>query len=604
MLPSSPARTCPKMASGVRVERQRMAMEVVDSTPSTPPEATSPDPERLTNMSNELDERRQVINQLARHDEDGAGIERQEPNVPVGPPDEHESITPRQQERQEPHTLVGPPGRFDHGQDSMTPRQQRAVDVARQHMKIARTDVELHQAVHTLALALGATRVEEGTLKALHAVLFQMDHPMMSDKDAYTSKGASLSNFKKWRRAVLDAQLSREKETALTYEYTPARPRRVRKPSRQLSCQPSCQPSSQQLQTDARPTPGPAEPPPAGSVYNSTSVTQATVREWRDPHPHLQQYAPSRMNHSRTRHPHPYAPPEWRIRQEACPPPLSGRVKEPFRVAARASWEQHRAPGKMAAPPAQACLSAKAAMPPPPPRAPARLSPRTAKAEAERFVSQSLHTDTLENMTADEAIEMVMPLMQPQVQPASPCSTARARAETEGLTPVQTSKEGKGKSHYTDILQDELDRFAAAEELQPTTIEAAMPPPPPPTVALPAVCSATGALPIVLPIETPNVLPNAMPIVFPIDIKPMPWDLSPPPQLLPSPQTRLAPPGAPPPALAPATAEPLPATAAPFRASELLTRAAEFRTQASELLTRAAALRSLMEGNSALPEPN
>ena len=59
----------------------------------------------------------------------------------------------------------------------MTPKQ-RAVDVARQHMKIARTDVELHQAAHTLALALGATRVEEGTIKALHAALVQMDHPL------------------------------------------------------------------------------------------------------------------------------------------------------------------------------------------------------------------------------------------------------------------------------------------------------------------------------------------------------------------------------------------------------------------------------------------
>jgi len=78
----------------------------------------------------------------------------------------------------------------------VTPRQ-RAVDVARKHIKIARTDVELQQAVHTLALALGATRVEEGTIKALHAALVQMDHPLMSDKEAYTSKGASLSNFNK-----------------------------------------------------------------------------------------------------------------------------------------------------------------------------------------------------------------------------------------------------------------------------------------------------------------------------------------------------------------------------------------------------------------------
>ena len=50
---------------------------------------------------------------------------------------------------------------------------------------------------------------------------------------------------------VLHAQLSREKVAALTYEYyTPARPRRVRQPSGQLSCQPSCR--QQQLQTETR----------------------------------------------------------------------------------------------------------------------------------------------------------------------------------------------------------------------------------------------------------------------------------------------------------------------------------------------------------------
>ena len=71
---------------------------VVDSTPPTPPEAcTPPDPEWLTEMSNELHERRQVIN--LRNHEDGAGVHRQEHDVPVGQlPDEHNSITPWQRE--------------------------------------------------------------------------------------------------------------------------------------------------------------------------------------------------------------------------------------------------------------------------------------------------------------------------------------------------------------------------------------------------------------------------------------------------------------------------------------------------------------------------
>jgi hypothetical protein len=98
-----------------------------------------------------------------------------------------------------------PPGSLDHGQDSMAPGQ-RALHVARQCMQIARTDVELHQAIHTLAVALGAYRTEEGTIKALHAVLLQMDRPGMSETEACTSKGASLTNFRKWKRRVQQVQ--------------------------------------------------------------------------------------------------------------------------------------------------------------------------------------------------------------------------------------------------------------------------------------------------------------------------------------------------------------------------------------------------------------
>ena len=58
-----------------------------------------------------------------------------------------------------------------------------------------------------LAVALGANRTEGGTIKALHAVLLQLDRPGMNDIEAYTSTGASMSNFKKWRRRVLNAQL-------------------------------------------------------------------------------------------------------------------------------------------------------------------------------------------------------------------------------------------------------------------------------------------------------------------------------------------------------------------------------------------------------------
>ena len=176
ILGSPPAPANPEMAAGVRVARQRVVAHrvqaAVDSTPPTPPKATPLDPEWLTEMFNELDK-----------GNDDAGSE-----------------------RQELHLRVIPPGSLDHGQDGMIPRQQ-ALHVARQRMQIARTDAEIQQVVHTLAKTLGASRIESGTIKALHAVLLTLERPEMSDKEAYTSTGGSLSNFKKWRKKVQDAQL-------------------------------------------------------------------------------------------------------------------------------------------------------------------------------------------------------------------------------------------------------------------------------------------------------------------------------------------------------------------------------------------------------------
>jgi hypothetical protein len=167
------------MFAGVRVVRQRVVahrvQEAVNSTPPTPPEATlMPAAEWLTETCNELDE---------GHNDGGAGSEPQGPHLPVSPP-----------------------GSLDPDQGSMTPRQ-RALHVARQHMQIARTNIESYQVVQTLAVALGAGRVEGGTIKALLAVLLQMDRPGMSESEAYTSTGASLSNFQRWRRRVQYAQL-------------------------------------------------------------------------------------------------------------------------------------------------------------------------------------------------------------------------------------------------------------------------------------------------------------------------------------------------------------------------------------------------------------
>ena len=86
-----------------------------------------------------------------------------------------------------------------------TTRGQQALHMARQRMQIARTDAEINQVVNTLALALGATRPEDATLKALFAVLVHLNRPEMSEREVCASTGASFGNFKRWRRRVLNA---------------------------------------------------------------------------------------------------------------------------------------------------------------------------------------------------------------------------------------------------------------------------------------------------------------------------------------------------------------------------------------------------------------
>ena len=93
----------------------------------------------------------------------------------------------------------------DHGQVGMT-RGQQALYVARRRMQISRTDVEIYQVVHTLALALGATRTDARTRQALLAVLVLLNRPEMSEQEVCASTGASLDNFKRWQRRVLNAQ--------------------------------------------------------------------------------------------------------------------------------------------------------------------------------------------------------------------------------------------------------------------------------------------------------------------------------------------------------------------------------------------------------------
>ena len=92
----------------------------------------------------------------------------------------------------------------DPGQVGMT-RGQQALYMARQRMQISRTDAEIHQVVHTLALALGATRTEAASRKALLAVLVLLNRPEMSEQEVCTSMGVSSRNFKRWQSRVLNA---------------------------------------------------------------------------------------------------------------------------------------------------------------------------------------------------------------------------------------------------------------------------------------------------------------------------------------------------------------------------------------------------------------
>ena len=103
----------------------------------------------------------------------------------------------------QPQSPPPPPHSFP---ASITPSQQ-ALQMACHCLQREHADAEACQAVRALAVSLGASRVESGTIKALHAVVLQLVRPGLSDTEAYKSTAASGSNFFKWRRLVRDAQL-------------------------------------------------------------------------------------------------------------------------------------------------------------------------------------------------------------------------------------------------------------------------------------------------------------------------------------------------------------------------------------------------------------
>ena len=82
------------------------------------------------------------------------------------------------------------------------PTPEQALEEARHLIEAAHTEAEVFQVVYPLAVALGAKRTETGTVKALHGVVLQLVRPGLSNAEACTAVGASMSNFCKWRRKI------------------------------------------------------------------------------------------------------------------------------------------------------------------------------------------------------------------------------------------------------------------------------------------------------------------------------------------------------------------------------------------------------------------
>ena len=107
------------------------------------------------------------------------------------------------------HELTGSKGPSQSNTDYLTasngePTPKQALLIACRDILVAHDEVHVHRVVRTLGMALGATRMEVGSIKALHAVLLQQAQPWpgMNDGAAHRTTGASRSNFTKWRRRV------------------------------------------------------------------------------------------------------------------------------------------------------------------------------------------------------------------------------------------------------------------------------------------------------------------------------------------------------------------------------------------------------------------
>ena len=118
-----------------------------------------------------------------------------------------QQLSPRQGEEAVAASCSPSGSPVDAQSNTTMPTLEQALQIALHGVQTARSDAEVHQVVRTLAIALGASRTEVGTIKAVHAVLLQLLQPDMSDAEACSLTTASNSNFAKWRKRMRDAQL-------------------------------------------------------------------------------------------------------------------------------------------------------------------------------------------------------------------------------------------------------------------------------------------------------------------------------------------------------------------------------------------------------------
>ena len=72
-------------------------------------------------------------------------------------------------------------------------------------------DGDATAAARDLAQAFGAVHPEAGTLRAIHAVIDQLDNPssFARNRDAYEKHGASQGTFNKWKKKLRPSSLKK-----------------------------------------------------------------------------------------------------------------------------------------------------------------------------------------------------------------------------------------------------------------------------------------------------------------------------------------------------------------------------------------------------------